>query len=127
MNNRIKRSLCILSFCALCTTGAFANPLGGSVSAGTAAITPGVNLLTISQTSDRAIINWNTFNIANGETTVFQFNGTAGANSAVLNRVAAGNPSTIAGMLRSTVGPGGPVGGTGLILNPNGIDRKSVR
>src|SRR6267378_8472177 len=104
--------------CLFVVTYAFANPNGGIVvPGGTAAITPGANLLTISQASDRAIINWNTFNIANGETTLFQFNGAAGAHSAVLNRVTTiGNPSTIAGMLQSTIGPGGPQGGTVMIL-----------
>src|SRR5258706_1364468 len=122
MNNLIKRSFCALSLGALCMSGAFANPVGGLVTAGTAAITPGANLLTISQASDRAIINWNTFNIANGETTLFQFNGAAGAHSAVLNRVTTiGNPSTIAGMLQSTVGPGGPQGGTVMLLNQSGV------
>src|SRR2546430_17616442 len=89
----------------------FANPIGGVVAHGAASINNAGNLLTISQTSDRAIINWNSFNIANGETTIFQFNSAAGANSAVLNRVATGSPSTIAGWLRSTVGAGGSVGG----------------
>ena len=88
---------------------------------GAASITPGGNLLTISQNSSRAIINWGSFSIAGGETTLFQFNGAAGANSAVLNRVGIGNPSIIAGMLHSTVGSGGAVGGTVLILNPSGI------
>jgi len=88
---------------------------------GAASITSAGNLLTISQTSDRAIINWGSFNIANGETTLFQFNGAAGAGSAVLNRVNIGNPSTIAGMLRSTIGVNGPVGGTVFILNPSGL------
>jgi len=84
---------------------------------GAANIASAGNLLTISQTSDRAIINWGSFNIANGETTLFQFNGLAGVGSAVLNRVNIGNPSTIAGMLRSTIGVNGPVGGTVMILN----------
>src|SRR5947209_3080156 len=95
-----------------------ANPLGGVVANGAATFNPIANVLTINQASSRAVINWNSFNIGSGETTVFQFNGLAGANSAVLNRVNIGNPSTIAGMLQSTVGANGPIGGTVLILNP---------
>src|SRR5215475_6758267 len=98
-----------------------ANPLGGVVAQGAASFNPIGNVLTINQTSSRAVINWNSFNIANGESTIFQFNGLAGAHSAVLNRVNIGNPSTIAGMLQSTIGPNGPIGGTVLILNPSGI------
>src|SRR5438105_11720702 len=121
MNDRIKHSISFTILFACCMVSAFANPVGGIVGSGAAVITPGANLLTISQSSDRSIINWGSFNIANGETTLFQFNGAAGANSAVLNRINIGNPSIIAGMLRSTVGPGGPVGGTVMIFNPSGI------
>ena len=100
----------------------FANPTGGVVGSGTASLTPSGNLLTISQSSNTAIINWNTFNIANGESTVFEFNGAAGANSAALNLINAANgASTIAGALDSTVGHLGPVGGTVLLLNSAGI------
>src|SRR5947207_2219281 len=89
------------------SSNALANPLGGVVANGAATITPGGSLLTINQATPRAIINWNSFNIGSAETTLFQFNSAAGANSAVLNRVNIGNPSLIAGLLRSTVGPGG--------------------
>jgi filamentous hemagglutinin family protein len=108
----------------LSAVSTFANPQGGVVASGAASITPSGSLLTINQSSSRAIINWGSFNIANGETTVFQFAGPAGVNSAVLNKIAVGNPSTIAGTLRSTVGPGAvgdPVGGTVMIINPQGI------
>src|SRR5689334_6608293 len=98
-----------------------ANPLGGVVAQGAASFNPIGNVLTINQTSSRAVINWNSFNIGSAESTIFRFNGVAGANSAVLNRVNVGNPSVIAGMLQSTVGPNGPVGGTVLLLNPSGI------
>ena len=99
----------------------FANPLGGVVVNGAANINSAGRLLTISQTSGSAIINWGSFSIPKGETTLFEFNGAAGFRSSVLNRVNIGNPSVIAGMLRSTIGPGGPVGGTVMILNPSGF------
>ena len=98
-----------------------AGPAGGVVVSGAASINGGGNLLTISQTSPAAIINWNSFSIGRGETTLFQFNGRAGAHSAVLNEVTSGNPSVISGLLESTVGVGGPIGGTVMILNPSGI------
>jgi filamentous hemagglutinin family protein len=113
-------NLILILFCvAPCV---HANPLGGVVGSGSASFSSAENTLTISQSSDTSIINWNTFSIANGESTVFEFNGAAGANSAVLNLVSAGNGgSTIAGSLSSTVGHLGPIGGTVLLLNPDGI------
>ena len=121
MNYNFRLSVVLLAASTLFLVQVRANPLAGVVVNGAANINNVGSLLTINQASDRAIINWGSFNIANGETTLFQFNGLAGANSAVLNRVNIGNPSVIAGMLRSTVGPGGPVGGTVMILNPSGM------
>ena len=51
---------------------AAANPAGGSVVAGTATITQKANLTQINQSSGSAVINWQSFNIAPGETTVFR-------------------------------------------------------
>src|ERR1035441_5393828 len=110
-----------IALCVSFAAPSFANPLGGVVASGAANINSAGSLLTISQTSSSAVINWGSFNIANGQTTLFQFNGAAGFSSSVLNRVNIGNPSTIAGMLRSTIGPGGPVGGTVMIINPSGM------
>ena len=51
---------------------AYANPVGASVAAGTAQVSgEGTANLTVNQATDKAIINWNTFNISNGETTRF--------------------------------------------------------
>ncbi len=99
----------------------FANPLGGIVASGNAAIHPSGSLLTITQTTPTAIINWSSFNIGAGQSTIFQFTGAAGANSSVLNRVNSTSPSVISGLLESTFGPKGAIGGTVLVLNPNGI------
>ena len=50
---------------------AHANPLGGTVSAGAATISgQGTPVLQVNQNSDRAVIDWKSFNIAPGETTV---------------------------------------------------------
>jgi mucin-19 len=120
--NRISwQSLGILAAAVISASPALANPAAGHVSSGTANITLEGTLLTIRQDSARAIIDWGSFNIGSGETTVFEFNHTAGAGSAVLNRVSSGSPSIIDGILRSTVGPNGPVGGTVMLLNPSGI------
>jgi filamentous hemagglutinin family protein len=117
-----KISLASLAALLCLAPGAQANPVLGSVSVGDPVLSSAAGTLTINQSSATSIINWNTFNIGGDESTIFQFNGAAGANSAALNLVnAAAGSSTIAGILRSTVGPGGPVGGTVMILNPAGI------
>jgi hypothetical protein len=52
---------------------ATANPQGGTVSAGSASITgQGTPLVQVNQQTDRAVIDWKSFNIAPGEVTRFQ-------------------------------------------------------
>ncbi|MFZ5807160.1 MAG: beta strand repeat-containing protein [Verrucomicrobiota bacterium] len=92
------------------TASVFANPTGGTVTAGSASITSAGSNLTINQTSNRAIINWQGFSIANGELTQFI---QPGASSAVLNRVTGGNLSSIYGTLKAN--------GQVYLINPNGI------
>jgi filamentous hemagglutinin family protein len=73
-------------------------PTGGSVAAGSASIgAPTGNALTISQSSQRAIINWGSFSIGAGG--LVQFNNGQGA---TLNRVTGGNLSQIDGSLNAT-------------------------
>ena len=58
---------------ALACAPALANPQGGTVSAGAATIQgQGSSRVQINQASDRAVIDWQSFNIAPGETTRFQ-------------------------------------------------------
>ena len=87
-----------------------ANPTGGAVVAGAATIGAAGKTLTITQGSNVAIIDWQTFSIASGETTKF-FVPTS--SSATLNRVLSGNPSEIYGTLSSN--------GQLFLLNPSGI------
>lgn len=90
---------------------AFANPTGGNVVAGQATITgQGTPNVTILQGSQRAIINWQQFNIAPNEVTQFiQPN----VNAIALNRIFDQNPTQIFGSLRAN--------GTVILLNRNGI------
>jgi filamentous hemagglutinin family protein len=74
-----------------------ANPVGGTVTRGTATFTPSGSLLTI-QTSDQAVINWQSFNIGLGETTTFL---QPSATSIVWNRINDVNPSQILGNLNA--------------------------
>ena len=92
------------------TTPALANPTGGTVIDGAAAITAAGNTLTVTQSTDRAIINWQGFSIGANEMTQFV---QPGVNSAVLNRVTGGDPSAILGTLQAN--------GQVYLINPNGI------
>ena len=80
---------------------AMANPLAPNVVGGTAAVTGvGTSNVTVNQSTPRAIINWNSFNIGAGETTRFV---QPDASSIALNRVTGGlGPSMINGMLKRT-------------------------
>ena len=70
-----------------------ANPTGGVVVHGQAAITQtNPSKVTITQTTQNAAINWKSFNIGTGETTAFV---QPNASSIALNRVTGGNPSQI--------------------------------
>ena len=74
-----------------------ANPTGGNVVAGGATIAqPSSAVTEVTQTTNRAIINWNSFSINTGERTQFY---QPSASSWVLNRVTGGDPSRIAGQL----------------------------
>lgn len=86
-------------------------PQGGVVAAGQASIgAPQNGALRIEQQSDRAIINWSSFDI--GAANSVHFDQTSAA-AAALNRVTGDAPSTLAGSLTAT--------GSVLLVNPNGI------
>ncbi|MBB4838580.1 filamentous hemagglutinin family protein [Sphingomonas kyeonggiensis] len=87
-------------------------PTGGDVVAGSATIgTPTPSSMTINQNTDRAVINWNTFDIGSGASVTFVQPSTT---SIAVNRVISGAaPSEIAGQLNAN--------GRVAILNPNGV------
>ena len=104
-----------------------AMPTGGHVAQGEAALrdivtdAAGKHILTIEQTGNRAILDWQTFNVGKDVVVRFQTWGRNAAGDLVadpsamtLNRVAAASGlSTIAGTITST--------GTFLLTNPNGV------
>jgi len=100
----------LLSTTALTATSALANPAGGTVSAGAAGITSSGNTVTVTETSNKAIIDWQSFNIASNETTQFI---QPSSSSIVLNRIGSGSPSQIFGHLDAN--------GNIIILNPSGV------
>lgn len=93
-------------------TAALANPEGGHVVAGQATISsPDANTLHIHQSSDKAVVNWRTFNIGAHENTEFH---QPSRNSVILNRVDPNNGSSkIFGGLKAN--------GNVWIVNPAGI------
>ncbi|HWN50183.1 MAG TPA: filamentous hemagglutinin N-terminal domain-containing protein, partial [Xanthobacteraceae bacterium] len=113
MNRRHHRLL--LATTALMPLGtwlAVANPLGGQVAGGSATIQgQGTSTVTVTQSSQNAVINWNTFNIGSGDKTNINM---PSASAVGLERVT-GNlgPSTIDGSLWSN--------GILFLVNPNGI------
>jgi len=88
-----------------------ANPAGGTVTSGKATIsTPASGTLQIDQTTKIVIINWNSFNIAGGETTKFV---QPNSSSIAVNRIGGNDPSTILGSLLAN--------GKVVLINGNGI------
>lgn len=96
---------------SLPVTEAMANPQGGQVVAGSATIrqeTP--TKVGITQTTDKAIIDWRSFSIgANGQVQFYQ----PSASAVALNRVVGQDPSQILGRLTAN--------GQVFLVNPNGI------
>ena len=91
--------------------GALANPQGGSVVAGSATITNTATELQINQSSDRALIEWSSFNVGAGETTRFI---QPSSSAIAINRVINSNQiSSINGNLIAN--------GKVVIINPNGV------
>ena len=96
--------------CWLASGTALANPAGGVVAAGNAQITSSGSTVTIGQQSDRAVVDWQSFDIQQGEHTHFQ---QPSANSVTLNRIRDAKASFINGQLTAN--------GKIYAVNPNGI------
>ena len=88
-----------------------AAPLGGTVASGSATIVAtNASTTTITQTSDRAAIDWTSFNLTATETANFVV---PNSTSATLNRITGGGVSTISGTVSSN--------GFVYFVNPNGM------
>lgn len=86
-------------------------PTGGNVVAGAATISQGAPaVLNINQSTQRAVIDWNTFNV--GSEAQVNFN-QPGRDSATLNRVLDSSPSQIFGNITAN--------GQVFLTNPNGV------
>ncbi|HTM78967.1 MAG TPA: filamentous hemagglutinin N-terminal domain-containing protein, partial [Devosia sp.] len=86
-------------------------PTGGSVAAGSVTIAaPTSTQLNITQASQSAVVNWQSFSVGQGSAVNIQ---QPNSTSALLNRVTGGTPSSIAGSITSN--------GQVYLINPNGI------
>lgn len=94
------------------------NPSGGTIAGGSATISgTGTSSVTITQASNTAVINWNTFSINNGELTTFL---QPSSSSAVLNRVTGGSISNIDGTLNAN-GQVFLINGNGVLVGSTGV------
>jgi filamentous hemagglutinin family protein len=89
---------------------AFASPSGGVVTSGGANIAQSGTTTTINQTTNKASINWNSFNVAQNESVVFNQPSTS---AITLNRVVGNERSVIDGAINAN--------GQVWILNTNGV------
>ena len=87
-----------------------ANPEDGMVVDGAATIVTQIKQVDVHQTSERAIIDWRSFDIAPDETTNFH---QPSNNSFTLNRIRNGMPTSISGRLTAN--------GNIAVINPNGV------
>ncbi len=87
-----------------------AEPLGGQVRSGNATIQQTLGTTTVRQLTDRAIIDWQKFNVSPAELVKFVQPNEA---AVILNRVTGGEPSRILGKLQAN--------GQVFLVNPNGI------
>ena len=104
-----KISLVVSAFLAT-TTLTFASPSGGTVTSGSANISQTGKVTDITQSTQKASINWNKFNVANDETVNFK---QPNSFSTTLNRVIGNEKSIINGALNAN--------GQVWILNSNGV------
>lgn len=94
----------------LAASHAYALPSGGVVSEGTASIVHSGANTTITQSSQRAVLDWQTFNVDAHESVNFL---QASASSIALNRIHDANPSVILGSLTAN--------GQVWLINPSGV------
>ncbi|MBT8564405.1 filamentous hemagglutinin N-terminal domain-containing protein [Polynucleobacter paneuropaeus] len=102
-------------------------PTGGQVAAGSATIsstsTPQSAVMNVNQTSQRAVINWNSFNVGSNATVNFN---QPNAQAVILNRVTSGSASVINGAINANgqvilVNSSGVTFGRGAEVNAPGV------
>ena len=96
--------------CYAATIAANTLPTGATVAQGKVSVSQTANTMTITQSSDKAVVNFQSFNVgSNAKVNIIQ----PSANSVQLDRVTGNDPSKIMGQLTSN--------GQVVLVNPNGI------
>ena len=98
-------------------------PTGGQIAAGTATISQSSNVMNINQSTQRAVINWDSFNV--GKNATVNFN-QPDSSASTLNRVNSASQSMINGAVNANgqvifVNPNGVVFGKGAEINTGGL------
>ena len=134
--NRFRQApipLAVAALFSLPSASLMANPAGGTVVSGNVTIHQHPGNTIVNQSSDRGIVNWQSFSIGAGEVTRFNL---PGAGSAILNRVTTNSPSSIYGTLSSNgqvflinpsgivIGPGGQINVGGLVASTRDISNE---
>jgi filamentous hemagglutinin family protein len=111
-NNVLRHSLCCTSAIALALQPVLACslPMGGTLSAGQASVASTSQQVIVNQTSPRAVIDWNSFNVGQNENVQFK---DPSASAITLNRIHDSRSSFIDGQLFAN--------GNVWLINPNGI------
>ncbi|MBD8051741.1 YDG domain-containing protein, partial [Limnohabitans radicicola] len=102
-------SVCV-SASALAGQPPNALPTGGQVAAGQAAISQSGNAMTVNQTSQRAVVNWDSYNVGSNATVNYN---QPSSQAVILNRVTGSGASQIDGAIKAN--------GTVIIANANGV------
>ena len=111
VKNNIILAFVLIFLALVCPRKIFALPEGGVVTAGSAVIHDANGAdLEISQSTNRAIINWNQFHIGANERVHFA---QPDSSAVTLNRITGGDPSSIFGSLTAN--------GSIFLVNPNGV------
>ena len=92
--SKLAFALAVLS--AQASTMANELPIGGQVQAGQASISQSGNQLTVTQSSDRAVIDWQSFDVGSDAQVHFD---QPSVSSATLNQVLSSNPTQVMGRI----------------------------
>lgn len=103
-------ALCAVASPAHAQLSPMTRPTGGQVVAGAASIATTPNATNIDQTSSRAAIDWQSFDVGSRQSVEFH---QPSASAIILNRVTGPNPSAIAGRIDAN--------GQVIITNPSGV------
>ena len=120
LNARATLAWLFATVAALMNGGAVAAPTGGNIIAGSASFNHlggGATIIGVDQTSDSAIIEWQTFNLGDGENFIFD---QPSSNAVTLNRVLGPGVSTIDGII-SANGNVFIINGDGILFSANAV------